>query len=161
MDEKKLTHWVDRYEELSFLIQKKGEYMVNKKIFTDDEMSEPLTYDQHFALRCIKKYEPCTSTDLARLFHVQKSAITALINRLVDKALILRERSQEDRRIVYLRLTDKGMALFEDCQAMIHDIVSVFINRLDEKEIETFIATYEKISVAMDEAIKEGGQKSP
>jgi DNA-binding MarR family transcriptional regulator len=148
MDNEKLLELVERYEELSFLIQKKGEYLTNK------EINDELTYDQHFTLRYIMKKELCTSTDLAQEFHVKKSAITALINRLVDKGLVSRERNQDDRRVVYLHVTQKGKEFYDACNLKIHDIVSQFISHFSEKEIDSFMKTYEKLATLMDQIIK-------
>ena len=148
MESNKLLELVERYEELTFLIQKKGEYLTNK------EINDNLTYDQHFALRYIMKKAPCTSTDLAQEFHVKKSAITALINRLVSKGLVTRERNKEDRRVVYLLVTSKGMNFYDACNKKIHDIVTPIISHFSEKEIKSFMDTYEKLTALMDQFIQ-------
>lgn len=148
MHKEQLIQLVERYEELTFLIHKKGEYLTNK------EISDELTYDQHFTLRYIMKKEPCTSTDLAQEFHVKKSAITALINRLVTKGLVTRERNDIDRRVVYLHVTPKGMEFYDACNNKIHDLVSKIISHFKEEEILTFMGTYEKLAKIMDKAIQ-------
>ena len=52
-----------------------------------------------------------TSSDLCRLLHYDAGSMTRLLDRLEEKGLIRRERSQDDRRVVSLRVTSAGTAL--------------------------------------------------
>jgi DNA-binding MarR family transcriptional regulator len=49
-----------------------------------------------------------TSADLCRLMHYDAGSMTRLLDRLEEKKLIRRERSENDRRVVSLRLTHAG-----------------------------------------------------
>lgn len=62
-------------------------------------------------------------TDLARLTLRSKSGATRLVDRLEEYGLVRRETSPEDRRAVYVTLTDSGRALFERVKAPIADIL--------------------------------------
>ncbi|HEY5625094.1 MAG TPA: MarR family transcriptional regulator [Dehalococcoidia bacterium] len=62
-------------------------------------------------------------TDLARLTLRSKSGATRLADRLEDAGLVRRESSPEDRRAVYLTLTDNGRALFERVRAPVVEIL--------------------------------------
>lgn len=62
-----------------------------------------------------------TAADLARQMQVDTGAVTRMLDRLQAKALVRRERSTADRRIVYLELTDTGANVprrFPRCCAM-------------------------------------------
>lgn len=148
MTKRDLSEIIERYEHLSFMIHKKGELLINEQI------QSHLTHDQHITLHYIRKQAHCTSSDLAQLFHVNKSAITALTNRLVEKGLIDRQRDKEDRRLVHLSLTKKGEALYLACYEKIHSVVEGFITQFSEEEIETFMITYEKLAVILDQTIQ-------
>ncbi|RDI41381.1 MarR family winged helix-turn-helix transcriptional regulator [Falsibacillus pallidus] len=134
---KKLT---DQYIELSFSVTKRAENLIKCQIGDD------LTNDQHYILRYIVKKEVCTSTELAEVFEVKKSAITAMINRMTEKGLIQRERDEKDRRVIYLTLSKEGKALFDETEARIHKLVASLIKKFDQEEIEQFIKTYEKLN---------------
>jgi DNA-binding MarR family transcriptional regulator len=49
-----------------------------------------------------------TSADLCRLLHYDAGSMTRLVDRLEEKGLIRRERSEDDRRVVSLRVTSAG-----------------------------------------------------
>ncbi|WP_433744366.1 MarR family winged helix-turn-helix transcriptional regulator [Falsibacillus pallidus] len=134
---KKLT---DQYIELSFSVTKRAENLIKCQIGDD------LTNDQHYILRYIVKKEVCTSTELAEVFEVKKSAITAMINRMTEKGLIQRDRDEKDRRVIYLTLSKEGKSLFDETEARIHKLVASLIKKFEQEEIEQFIKTYEKLN---------------
>jgi DNA-binding MarR family transcriptional regulator len=131
---------IDRYVTVSFQVQRKAESLIKGKIGDD------LTNDQHYILRYIHRASVCTSTELADAFEVNKSAITATINRMVDRGLIQRTRDENDRRVVYLTLSDDGTKLFEETQEKVRLLVESIITQFEETEIKSFINTYEKLA---------------
>lgn len=140
MNRKKINELIKRYLDVSFVVTKRAEELVKC------EMDPDITNDQHYILRYISQKEKCTSSELAEIFRVNKSAITAMTNRLVEKGLIRRIRGRHDRRVVYLALTEKGSRLFKETEEKIHQLVESFITKFSEAEIESFIKTYEKLA---------------
>jgi DNA-binding MarR family transcriptional regulator len=136
---------VERYLSVSFIVMRKAAALVKC------ELDEDMTNDQYYLLRYIKKKMKCTSTELASMFGVNKSAITAMTNRLVKKGLIQRTRDQNDRRVVYLTLTERGDEWITETEEKIHKLVESFITKFSEKEIEAFIQTYEKLARILQE----------
>ena len=151
MDRAAFIDLIQRYEYLTFLIHKRAEFIISK------EISENVTYDQHFVLRYIMQNENCTPTDLAKQFYVQKGAVTAIINRLADKGYVRRERDTKDRRVIYLHLTDKGIHFYEESLKKIHDNFASLMAHFTDQEIETFIQTYEKLATALKTAVESMG----
>ncbi|WP_462410510.1 MarR family winged helix-turn-helix transcriptional regulator [Neobacillus sp. Marseille-QA0830] len=140
MDSAQIKEIVDKYLHLTFSIEKNGGQLIKC------QMGDDLTNDQHYILRYIDQKEGCTSSELAEVFSVNKSAITAIIDRLEKKGFIRRTRDEQDRRVVYLTLTDVGRDLFRETELRIYQLVSSFIEQFDRDEIERFIQTYEKLN---------------
>jgi DNA-binding MarR family transcriptional regulator len=145
VNEESIKKLVNRYIAVSFSVHKIAENLVKCEIGAD------LTNEQQYTLRYIHQVGECTSTELAEVFDVKKSAITAMINRMWEKGLINRNRDENDRRMVYLTLSEKGNDLFAKTEQRVQKLVGSFITRFDEEEIEQFIKTYEKL----DKVIKE------
>ncbi|EFV78369.1 MULTISPECIES: MarR family winged helix-turn-helix transcriptional regulator [Bacillaceae] len=137
---------VDRYIAVSFSVEKKAASLVKNQIGSD------LTNDQHFTLRYINQVGSCTSSELAEVFDVKKSAITAMITRMWEKGLIQRTRDENDRRVVYLTLTEKGNELYVKAEEKIHNLVESLINRFDQAEIQQFIETFEKLDKVLSQS---------
>ncbi|WML44118.1 MarR family transcriptional regulator [Neobacillus sp. PS3-40] len=140
MDELMIQNLIDRYIAVSFKVTKKAESLIKEQIGND------LTNDQHYILRYIYQSKECTSSELADVFEVNKSAITAIINRMVDRELIKRTRDENDRRVVYLTLTDEGNTLFKKTEDRVHCLVKSIITKFNMEEIKNFIQTYEKLA---------------
>ena len=149
MENKTIQELIDRYVTLSFQVHKKAESLIKGQIGNE------LTNDQHYILRYIHQAKECTSSELADAFEVNKSAITAIINRMADRGLIQRTRDENDRRVVYLTLTDEGNALYQDCQEKVRLLVESIITQFDETEIVNFMNTYEKLASILSNKKKE------
>nr|WP_211171203.1 MarR family transcriptional regulator [Bacillus sp. DNRA2] len=146
VDNSRIQELINRYIRVSFSVTKKAEFLIKDQIGSD------LTYDQHYTLRYIRNKHFCTSTELADVFAVNKSAVTAIIARLADKGLIERTRDERDRRVVYLSLTDKGNALFNECEKRVHNLVENIMTQFNDEEVNAFIQTYEKLEQLLDVA---------
>lgn len=105
-------------------------------------------------LRACMDMGECTATQLATLLPVDASRISRIVNGLVNKGLLLRQRQTYDRRIVMLRLSDQGYELTES----LNQRVQIYDNRLMEGissgEMRAFVATARKI-LANHEAIRQ------
>lgn len=68
-------------------------------------------------LAVVKMLEPVGKLSLSELsdrIRARNSTVTGIIDRMEREALVLRKRSEEDRRVVNIELTDKGRELAAD-----------------------------------------------
>ncbi len=73
---------------------------------------------------------------------VTVSNLTGIVDRLEEKSLVVRERDKHDRRVVYVRLTDKGKKLYKVSVANFEESVAEFFSPLDksqQKELSTIL----------------------
>lgn len=63
---------------------------------------------------------------------------TRLTDKLIDKGLVARERCDEDRRVIYVRITPKGLSLLE---------------RIDSDNKDAYTALFERLTVSDAKAI--------
>ncbi|WP_379133607.1 MarR family winged helix-turn-helix transcriptional regulator [Paenibacillus sp. sgz500958] len=139
-------HWIDRYIDAYLTVTRR----INAQI--RDSISEDLTSDQFLILRLIDGQELCTSSYLAESFAVGKSSITAMINRLVEAGMIERTRDENDRRQVYLSITEYGRTVYEGASKQVQDIVSPYLFHFAKDDIEMFIRMFEKLGSLMQES---------
>ena len=57
------------------------------------------------------EHKKCTMKELADKIHRTKATLTVLIDKLEKKGLLVRQKSQDDNRVVYITLTPEGEAL--------------------------------------------------
>ncbi|WP_164491643.1 MarR family winged helix-turn-helix transcriptional regulator [Staphylospora marina] len=65
-------------------------------------------------LKLLARKSPRIVTEIAQEFEVSVSHITHVVDQLVKKRLVQRIRSQSDKRVVELHLTEQGRALVEE-----------------------------------------------
>ncbi len=81
-----------------------------------------LTPSQYNILRILRgEGKPLPILEIADRMVVIMPGITGLIDRLEAKGMVGRERSVEDRRIVYVAITERGLALLADLDEPIRE----------------------------------------
>lgn len=90
--------------------------------FSEDAAGEAgLTPQQHQALLAIKGFpgrDYVTVGELAERLQIKHHSAVGLIDRLVVEDLVERDASAEDRRQVFIRLTQRGEGVLEELAAM-------------------------------------------
>lgn len=80
------------------------------KSYMDEQLAPHLTEGQLVVLEYLLEHDDqaVKPSDLVEYLATTPAAITTLLDRMERNALIKRERDEEDRRIVWLRITVKG-----------------------------------------------------
>ena len=87
-------------------------------------------------------------TDLAATTFSSRSAMTRRVDRLVEEGLVGRTSSAADGRGVVIALTENGLArLAESVPVHIKGVSKLFIERLDDEELEVLERALERVSL--------------
>ena len=89
--------------------------------------------DMH-VMEAIGNGKPKNMTSVARSLSVTTGTLTISVNSLVKKGFVERVRSEEDRRVVLISLTEKGKALYRRHQKFHEELVERIVNRLNDQE---------------------------
>lgn len=81
-----------------------------------------------------------TVAALARECDMDPGAMTRMLDRLEQKQLLARSRSDADRRLVHLALTDKGREAAEAIPPVIRDELSRHLQDFSESETELLVS---------------------
>lgn len=104
-----------------------------------------LTMPQFNILRILRGANDWMSVNTVKDRMVEKSPnTTRLMDKLIDKKLIIRERCEDDRRVVYVRITEEGLDLLKRIDQAIEDD-EVFSVNLSEKEADALSETLDKL----------------
>ncbi len=120
------------------------------------EQETSLTGPQFFILKLLSLKGKCTVTELAEEMRVKPSAITAMVDRLHKNGLVLRERDEKDRRVVYIQISDAGSETLEKAQKTRRQIIQRFLSHLEPEELKFFVHIFEKLA---QKATSEGREK--
>ncbi len=114
------------------------------QIFSECGLSD-ITLKQVEYLKAIDEYEEVTFSRLAKITRNSKPTITEMINKFVKMECVYRERSQDDGRIFYIRLTEKGQTIAHAEEHALSQVIERIANSLDEKEMDMLIKILGKI----------------
>lgn len=93
----------------------------------------------------IDKRQEITMTELSDYISTPMSTANGIIERLVKKGYINRERSEADRRIVVLKLTAEGAKFIAWLKEYVSGYLKIALEDLSGDEIQTLISIIMKI----------------
>ena len=98
--------------------------------------------------------EKVNMTEIADYIHVPLNTATGIVSRMEKNGLIERTRSEEDKRVVQIGFSEKGMNQFKNLmQQMIHYGTKLF-SSLSDEEIELFFKMTNKVKDVLKEEKK-------
>ncbi|KJS84743.1 MAG: hypothetical protein JM58_10510 [Peptococcaceae bacterium BICA1-8] len=108
-----------------------------KKLFFPEEwinLDLKFSKSEIFAMLFLDKRKEITMTELVEYINSPMSTATGIVDRLVKSRYVQRDRSEKDRRIVILRLTEDGTKLVKSLKGMISEYINMIVDDLTEEE---------------------------
>lgn len=91
-----------------------------------------------------------TSRDVADLMHVSSPAISRTVKSLVQKDWVNQIDNPDDRRNIFLEVTDKGKDIFDQTFQQMESTLEVIFDEFTEGDILTFVETGERLTQIME-----------
>ncbi len=88
-----------------------------------------------------------TMSAVARRQGVTAGSLTTSINSLVKKGYVVRSRSEQDRRIVYISLTEKGRKAYYHHENFHREMINAAVKNLSEEELPLLARTLNGLAV--------------
>ncbi|WP_136605217.1 MarR family winged helix-turn-helix transcriptional regulator [Paenibacillus dokdonensis] len=95
-----------------------------------------LTFPQFQVLYTLKIRGSLKVSELAEALALTSPAITSLTDKLIAAGYVQRERAEEDRRVVYTMITEKGYEIIAKIAEDQKEMIQVFFNMLSEEDIQ-------------------------
>ena len=146
---------MERYDVLhDILVNLFQEIMdIEEKALITAEFKNISVNDMHI-IEAIGTGEPKNMSTVAKLMSVTVGTLTIAINNLVKKGYVSRVRSEEDRRVVLIFLTEKGKRAYQHHREFHDGMVKALVEGLDEGQqkilaksllnLRTFFDSYKK-----------------
>jgi MarR family 2-MHQ and catechol resistance regulon transcriptional repressor len=84
-------------------------------------------------------------SEIGRKLYISKPNMTPLIDKLVEDGCVKRSRSDEDRRIVNIKITEKGKKFLFEARKVMEKNIKENLSNLDENEIKILNESLENI----------------
>ncbi len=91
---------------------------------------------------------PRMMRELAEVLVLAVNSVTSTVDNLERKGIVVRHRSDEDRRVVRVELTDAGKAAYASAVDYMQAFLRSMLQALNEDEREIFLVLFRKIARA-------------
>ena len=122
-----------------------------KRLGWDEENGMELRAAEFFLLALLLKKsengnEPVKASDLSSLLKITPGAVSHMINTLEEKELIIRGNDKNDRRVVTLSPTPKGITTADIIKSKILEKMKGLVELLGEEKTIEFLSTMEIVN---------------
>ncbi len=104
-----------------------------------------ITHTQFKYLKTIHKKGEVTLTELSKIFKTSKPTINEVINKLYGSNIVKKRRSDTDKRVMYISLTEVGEVLATTNLLESQRMVSNMMKKLSEEEINKLTTIFDKL----------------
>lgn len=123
-------------ESIGYLLKRAGAQLtlsVDRRLASFD-----MTHAQLGIVMKLLRGDANTAADLAREFMTDTGAMTRMLDRLEEKGVVKRTRSNQDRRVVEVALTDKGRELAGHMIEVLVDALNHHLRGFSTAEVTQF-----------------------
>lgn len=118
--------------------------MIEEKAIKTGKYKDLTVNDMH-VIDAIDIYEPKNMTTVAKAMSVTTGTLTISVNGLVKKGYVERTRSEKDRRVVFISLTQKGREAYAQHKAFHQKMIETVVTGLDGGEQELLEKSLRKL----------------
>jgi DNA-binding MarR family transcriptional regulator len=91
----------------------------------------------------------CTVGELHRAFSHRRSTLTSVLDRLAEKALVVRQASDDDRRTFVISLTAHGQVLAEQIHKNLQQVEASVVASTSDRDLKAL----ERVLAALEQAL--------
>lgn len=106
---------------------------IEERAIRTEEYKDVTTNDMH-VMEAIGMEGAKNMTSVARFLEITTGTLTISVNSLVKKGYVERERSEEDRRVVLVSLSEKGKRAYLHHQKFHEQMIGCVVEMLTEEE---------------------------
>lgn len=118
---------------------------LEEKAIITEEFKDLTNNDMH-VIEAVGLGEGKNMSSIARKLNITVGSLTTAMNSLVNKKYVERQRSEEDRRVVFVRLTEKGIKAYRHHEDYHKQMTQAILDKLDEQELPVLVKTLDALS---------------
>ena len=118
---------------------------IEQKAIITEEFQDITNNDMHI-IEAIGMNEPKNMSTIAREISVTVGTLTIAMNSLVKKGYVVRKRSEEDRRVVFISLSEKGRKAYFHHKKFHEQMIQGVVGDLTEEELDALVRALTKLN---------------
>jgi DNA-binding MarR family transcriptional regulator len=129
-------------------------YTESRRLTKELARRADLTGPQLTVIKMLEQIGELSLSELSERLRAQNSTVTGIIDRMERESLVVRERSKEDRRVVYIRLTTKGRRIAEEIPVEPMEIFRRALESLSASDVRDLVRILGKVARRVQETVR-------
>ena len=125
-----------------------------KQSFESDLKKMHVTESQILVMRVLNHYGDMKVSDISRKLDLSNSTVSGIIDRLVEKGIVQRKRSEEDRRIVMISLAEDYCQPVKKHLNAFTQKMGMALSGTSEEDFDFILEGLEKLKTILEESQK-------
>lgn len=132
-------------------------YSESRRATKDVARQHGLTGPQVTALKMLEGFGDLSLSDLSARMSATNSTVTGIADRMVRDGLVERVRSERDRRVILIRLTDRGSALAAQIPVESMSVFAAALRSLEARDRRELTRILRVVSDRVADLVAESG----
>jgi MarR family transcriptional regulator, organic hydroperoxide resistance regulator len=134
-------------------------YTESRRITKELARRAELTGPQLTVVKMLESVGDLSLSDLSDRIRAQNSTVTGIVDRMEREGLVVRSRSTEDKRVVHIRLTEKGERIAREIPVEPMEIFRSALAGLTATEARDLLRVLTKLARRVQSIVREGATK--
>lgn len=118
---------------------------LEEKAIITEEFKDLTNNDMH-VIEAVGPGEGNNMSAIAKKLNITVGSLTTAMNSLVNKGYVERHRSERDRRVVFVKLTGKGIKAYRHHEDYHRQMTGAILDKLSEDEIPVLVKTLDGLA---------------
>jgi DNA-binding MarR family transcriptional regulator len=114
-----------------------------------------LSVSQMHMIRLVRKHGTLAMSELADLLGVSPPSASTMVDRLVDKGVLSREHSTEDRRKVVVRISPEAVKKIESVETSVLQLFEKLVEKLGPETTQQWCRVLKRINAVLSDGRQE------
>lgn len=125
---------------------------INQKI-TESLKATGLTVPQITAIKLIAHHKELTVSQLSEEMCLTKATVSGILDRLENLNIVERTRSNEDKRVVYVKFSEQGSKTAYEIKDLMNSCFDNIFNGVNEEQLNNIYKGLIELSKLVDEGL--------
>ena len=140
-----------------------NEAMAIQELYLKKSRFKELSMSETHVIDAVDKSEFPSMTNVAKILYITVGTLTTAVKKIIEKGFLIKEKSDQDHRIYYLRLTDQGREALKVHEQFHQELDSIYTHHIPKERVEWVFSTlneiYKDLVIYRNELLKRKNQK--
>lgn len=139
-----------RSEAVEIVVDVFNEAMAIQDLYLRKSKFKELSMSETHVIDAVDKLEFPSMSNVAKALNVTTGTLTTAVKRIIEKGFLEKERSKQDQRVYYLKLTKKGFEALEIHNQFHKELEDLYKSAIPDDRVDWVFDTLKQIKVSLD-----------